>query len=161
LIPGKDQFYGAVIVALLVGFGWYTHHERALGAAHEVAALKISSDKLEKAAAKQVTQTAADYAATLSTVKENLDAQLQTASTQHESDALRLRDYDTYRRQHPALGSAGAGPGAQPAGSTGPGADESRLASLEQMALELADGGRAVSAALTACVKDRDSLTGK
>ncbi len=33
LIPGKDIFYGVLIAALLAGFGWYTVHERHIGAA--------------------------------------------------------------------------------------------------------------------------------
>ena len=47
LIPGKDLAYGAIIVALLAGFGWYTIHERDIGKAHEVAALAASSAKLQ------------------------------------------------------------------------------------------------------------------
>ena len=53
LIPGKDLAYGSAIIALLIGFGWYTIHERNLGAAHEIAALKVSSDKLIAQTAKQ------------------------------------------------------------------------------------------------------------
>ena len=53
LIPGKDLAYGSAIIALLIGFGWYTIHERNLGAAHEIAALKASSDKLIAQTAKQ------------------------------------------------------------------------------------------------------------
>jgi hypothetical protein len=47
LIPGKDLAYGAIIVALLAAFGAYTIHERHIGAAHETAALKASSAKLQ------------------------------------------------------------------------------------------------------------------
>ena len=47
LIPGKDLAYGAIIVALLAGFGWYTIHERNIGKAHEAAALAASSAKLQ------------------------------------------------------------------------------------------------------------------
>jgi hypothetical protein len=47
LIPGKDIVYGIIIVAILAGFGAYTVHERHLGAAHEVAALRASSDKIQ------------------------------------------------------------------------------------------------------------------
>lgn len=31
LIPLKDYIYGAVIIAILSIFGWYTHHEREIG----------------------------------------------------------------------------------------------------------------------------------
>lgn len=33
LIPIKDYVYGAIIIALLVGFGLFIHHEREVGAA--------------------------------------------------------------------------------------------------------------------------------
>jgi hypothetical protein len=161
LIPGKDLFYGAVIVVLLL-FGWHeVNHLKAEGAAKEVTALQVSSAKLTAAAQKQVQETATNYASTLVTVKENLDGQVKAAATQHDIDAQRLREYDAYRRQHPAVASAGTGPSGQSAGSTSAGSDEPRLASLEQVALGLADGGREVSIALTSCVKERESLTGK
>jgi hypothetical protein len=56
LIPGKDWLYGGIIVALLAGFGWFTVHERHAGAAHEVAALKASSDKLQAQTAVQTAE---------------------------------------------------------------------------------------------------------
>jgi len=48
----KDYLYGAAIVALIGGFLWYNHHERAIGAAQVVA-----SD--QKAVAAQVERDAA------------------------------------------------------------------------------------------------------
>jgi hypothetical protein len=56
LIPVKDWIYAGIIAALLAGFGWYTVHERNLGAAHEVAALKTSSDKLQQQTAVQTAE---------------------------------------------------------------------------------------------------------
>ncbi len=57
MIPGKDlASYGAIIVALLAAFGTYTIHERHIGAAHETAALKASSDKLIAQTAKQTAE---------------------------------------------------------------------------------------------------------
>lgn len=34
----KDYVYGALLVILLTAFGWYTHHERSIGAAKQVRA---------------------------------------------------------------------------------------------------------------------------
>lgn len=31
LIPRRDYVYGALILVLIAGFGWYTFHERAIG----------------------------------------------------------------------------------------------------------------------------------
>jgi hypothetical protein len=53
LIPSKDLVYCAILLAVIAGFGAYTVHERHLGAAHETAALKVSSDKLIAQTAKQ------------------------------------------------------------------------------------------------------------
>lgn len=39
LIPLKDWLYGSAIVALLIGFGVYTAHERGVGEAKEIAAV--------------------------------------------------------------------------------------------------------------------------
>ena len=55
LIPTKDLVYGALI-AILLAFGVYErHHLITEGATHELAALKASSDRLEK---KSVAETA-------------------------------------------------------------------------------------------------------
>ena len=53
LIPSKDLVYCAILLAVIAGFGAYTIHERHIGAAHETAALKASSDKLIAQTAKQ------------------------------------------------------------------------------------------------------------
>lgn len=31
LVPRKDYVYGALILVLIIGFGWYTFHERSIG----------------------------------------------------------------------------------------------------------------------------------
>jgi hypothetical protein len=47
LIPIKDYVYGAVIIALLTGFGWYTFHERAVGEKKiEMADAKIAAAQI-------------------------------------------------------------------------------------------------------------------
>jgi hypothetical protein len=161
LIPLKDWIYGGIIVAILAGFGWYTVHERDLGKASEVAALKKSSDELQAKAAAHVAQVAKAYS-TASTVNlENLNAQLKAASDQHDSDAQRLREYDAYRRTHPAVASAQTGSGFGSAGSQSSNGYDEQFASLEQVALQLATAGREVNASLAACMADRTTLTGK
>jgi hypothetical protein len=56
LIPGKDWLYGGLIV-LLISFGIYErHHLIAEGQQHELAALKLSSDKLQKQTAIQTAE---------------------------------------------------------------------------------------------------------
>ena len=60
LIPFKDWVYGSIIVALLAGFGWYTHHERQVGATKLQAAVTQVADRAEAAvvAANTVAKTA-------------------------------------------------------------------------------------------------------
>jgi len=161
LVPFKDWVYLSLILALLGGFAAYTIHERRIGAAHEATALKKSSDELQAKAAAHVAQVAKAYAESSTANEENLNAQLKAASDQHDSDAQRLREYDAYRRSHSAVASAQAGSGAGSQGGSGAGEDVDQLGSLEQVALGLATAGREVNAALTACMADRNSLTGK
>ncbi len=161
LIPLKDWVYGALIAALLA-FGVYeVNHLKAEGAAHEVAVLQASSAKLTADAQKQVVATATAYAKSLTKVKGDLDEQVKTAAVQHDSDAQRLRDYDAYRRQHAALGSAGGGSGSQSAGASSAISVDDVLAGMEQAGLSLASANRLAAAALTACAAERESLTGK
>lgn len=60
LIPFKDWIYGSIIVGLLIGFGWYTHHERQVGAAKLQAAVTQVASRAEAAvvAANTAAQTA-------------------------------------------------------------------------------------------------------
>lgn len=48
LLFSKDGLYSAIIVGLLIGFGWFVHHERAIGAAHEAAAVNAATEALTK-----------------------------------------------------------------------------------------------------------------
>jgi hypothetical protein len=159
LIPIKDWFYGAIIVGLLL-FGWHeVEHLKAEGAAHEVAALKVSSDKLVAQEAAHVALVAKNYAAAAAATTETLNAQIQTASTQHAADLKRVQDFADYRRSHPDVASA-----TQPAagaGTSGTGQSEDFDSELRLSSVSLADALRDSSSALSACMVDRNSLTGK
>ena len=75
LIPTKDLVYGALI-AILLAFGVYErHHLITEGATHELAALKASSDRLEK---KSVAETA------------ELQAKATMAEQTHDKEILAL-----------------------------------------------------------------------
>lgn len=60
LIPIKDWLYGSIIVALLGGFAWYTHHERQMGATKLETAVTQVANRAEAAvvAANTAAQTA-------------------------------------------------------------------------------------------------------
>ncbi len=124
-------------------------------------ALKKSSDELQAKAAAHVALVAKAYSTASTANLEKLNDQLKAASDQHDSDAQRLREYDTYRRAHPVVASTQAGSGTGGAGTSSASEDEGRFASLEQVALQLATAGREVTSVLTACMVDRDALTGK
>ena len=160
-IPEKDLFYGALFAILLAGGAWAVHHERVLGAAHEMAVLKDSSDKLQAAAIKQNQETASNYAATVAAVTEKADENQKSNAAQHDADLQRLRELDAYRSEHPPLEGTGSGTGNPAAGAQGDLGVERRLSSLEQVAAGLAAAVRDDRDTLTGCMADRDALTGK
>ena len=161
LIPVKDWIYGGIIVAILAGFGWYTVHERNIGAAHETAALKASSDKLQAAAQKQIAQLTTQHAADTAKILGNLHDEQNRNAMLSDSDARRLRQFDAYRRAHPALGSTAGKPGTVASGTASTPDVGELTQRLEQVAGELANATRAASSTLSACMADRDSITGK
>jgi hypothetical protein len=68
LIPLKDWLYGAAIATLLVGFGVYTHHERAVGEekikaadAKVVAAQVVHNEEVENVVKSKVAAAVAEY----------------------------------------------------------------------------------------------------
>ena len=56
MIPGKDLVYGALIVTLIAFGAYERHHLIAEGQQHELAALKLSSDRLQKQADQQTAE---------------------------------------------------------------------------------------------------------
>ncbi len=160
-IPGKDLVYGGIIIALILSGIYEVHHLKAEGAAHEIAALQKSSAALQADAAKQVAETATNYATTVATITEKADEDAKASTAQHESDAQRLREYDAYRSQHPALASAGSGSNDAAKGAPGDNGVERSLDGLEQVALNLAAALRGDQDALAECMADRDGLVGK
>ena len=161
LIPIKDWFYGAVIVGLIL-FGIHeVNHLKAEGAAHEVAALKVSSDKLISQETAHVALVAKTYAASAAKTTETLDEQTQATAAAQSDAAQRLSDFNAYRRSHPTVASAGGAGGSAGQGTGSGGSDSERLSSLEQVALDLAGAAAAGRNALSACMAERDALTGK
>lgn len=151
----KEWFWAGLVIAM----GLLALHIYHAGEAHEIAALKVQSAKLVAQAAAQVAATQSAYETQLATEKSVYDQSSQAAATQLAADAQRLRDYDAYRRAHPDVGSAG-----QPAASAGagsPSGSDSILERLEQVAVRLAAATRDTANALSACVAERSTLTGK
>jgi hypothetical protein len=68
MLPIKDWIYGAVIVALLAAFGWYTVHERGIGEkkieaadARAVAAQVVHNGEVENAVKQKLADALKDY----------------------------------------------------------------------------------------------------
>lgn len=160
-IPQKDIFYGALLLLALAAGAYEVHHLKAEGAAHEISALQASSAKLQAEAAKQIAENTANYAATVAAVTEKADADYKVSAAQHESDAQRLRDYDAYRRSHPAVGGPASAAAIADAGKSGATGIDDKFASLEQVALGVAGSNAHLAIALMACMQERDGLTGK
>lgn len=75
-----------LVVILVSGFGVYTYHERALGKAAELTALKASSDKLQADTAKQT----AELKARATMAEQAYDKERLSIANQPPSPAVRL-----------------------------------------------------------------------
>ena len=158
-IPARDWCWAILLAALLAFSVHFVHKKEAEAVAHETAALKASSDALVKKEAAHVAEVAKNYAASAAATTETLNEQIQAANAQHTSDADRLREYDAYRRAHPAVASTGKP--ADGSGTSGTGQGEDFVGELGQAGVSLADALRGTTEALSACMADRNSLTGK
>lgn len=162
LIPLKDYLYGALVSALLIAFGVYTHHERTVGAAHTIAAVEAESNRQKQVTAAAVKATATQYTAQISQVKSVYETQITAAASQHDSDAVKLRNYETrHNGSNPVLQGSSNGP--SPASGIPSSAPEGNVSNdpVRESTPELADAVRTLDAALSMCVADRNSLTGK
>lgn len=151
----------ALLLILGVGFTAYTFYERHKGAATELVKLKSSSDALLKTANAKIAILTADHAKQVAAIIGVIDNERKANAAQSASDSDRLREYDAYRRQHPAVASTGGGPKDQGSGDGVAIGDDAILSSLEQVAGKLADSARTGETALNACMAERDGLTGK
>lgn len=152
LVPIKDWLYVGAIVALLIGFGVFVHHERSLGAAAEVRVVQEASAKVQAAAAKQVAALNSQHAATVAAIQEKQSADLKAAAAQSASLASRLRQYRA-NRSCPGPVLAGT-PAAPAAGAAGPSSVDEAVAGV----IAAAAHDNAIVIAERA---ERDSLTGK
>lgn len=161
IVGVRDYLYLAIFLAF-VGFVLYErHHLIAEGETKILTEVKKTSAAAEQKADALVAKLTAEHIAEVAKIKGETGEQLKAISDLHDSDAERLREYDAYRRTHTTV--PGTSAGQRPSQSADEGANglERQLASLEQVALGLAASGSEVDAALSACINERDSLTGK
>ncbi len=161
----KDAIYGGLIIALLAGFGWYTYHERAIGAAHQLAAVKRASLKAEKAANEKIAKQTAQYTVQKNKVVISYEQKLNLARAQHSSDRTKLERLLNSNARSCSSNELLRGPsGAPTAGSPvqeGTQGSSALPRALGSDALGLAKAVRVLNASLNACEAERNSLTGK
>lgn len=102
LIPLKDYIYGSAIVALLIGFGVYTAHERGIGKAAEVA-LVTKAAAVQAALATEKTQHGLDNA----TQAEKLFVSVDSLPAPADAPHLIVRQCTAIRATVPAASGAG------------------------------------------------------
>lgn len=151
----------ALLLIAVCGFAAYTFYERHKGATVELAKMKSSSDALLAAANAKIATLTADHAKQVAAIIGVIDNERKANAVSSASDAERLREYDAYRRQHPAVASAGGGPANQGAGANSAGQGEDFVSELGQAGVSLAGALRDSGTALNACTVERDGLTGK
>jgi hypothetical protein len=161
LVPFKDRVYAAVIVALLIGFGWYTVHERRIGAAHELEAVAKENARVIKAAQEHVDALNKQYEAALNAAQEKYDADLETATHQRDADIARLRRAAA-NKGNPVLPGPGATTGKPDTGG-GPESPDGlgNVFVRALVSLDLANALRIDDSLLSICRDERNSLTGK
>ena len=130
------------------------------GKVEELAKLKASSAALVAKANAEIAKTNSAHAAEVAANQEKLNA--ATAANNALADQLdqRVRDFDAYRRAHPAVASAPGVPGPARSGECGAYECGDLAVRLASTGDELARSNGLLVASLQACQQDRDSLTG-
>lgn len=149
LIPGRDFFYGALIIGAAL-FAWHCY-DKYTDAVDFARTVKAESAALDKQAKQDIKDKDAAYIGAMKTIGDAYATALKNASVAHDSDAQRLREYAAYRATHPSMDASG---GKEAPADGRPGS----LSQLGAAALGLADALRTDDAALVACYADRDEI---
>lgn len=148
-----------VLAALVLGGAvLYLEHR---GAARELAKLQVSSARVIAQAKDQIKADTASYAAAQSINQGKLNAALSANTALQSNLTQRVRDFDAYRRAHPDVESSGGVTVTAPSRECGARSCGELAQELAARGTELAGAAGAASAALQACQRDRDALTGK
>lgn len=150
-----------MILAALAFLGCGVLYLEHRGATQELAKLQKSSTALIAKAAAEVERETALHAADVEANQEKLNA--TQAANAALSDALdkRVRDFDAYRRSHPAVQNSAGGPVAASSGECGAQSCADLAVQLAERGNDLARSNGELVAALQAAQRDRDALTGK
>ena len=120
VIPIKDYLYIGAIIALLVFFGFFVHHERGVGAAkvaaadsRAVAAQVQRDDALKTLTALSTSVAQGDYSHAISIPITNAPVPVRLCHTQRSSPVSVVASPDSSGVAAPAGGSEDAGPTAE------------------------------------------------
>ncbi len=149
------------VAAVSLGILYWHHTIVVATEARDRAAMQAASQAAQAAAQKQIDRLNAQHATDVAKLKVDDEQRHEADLAQHNSDLERLHQFDAYRRAHEKVGSASSGPANPPNGGSGPTDFISILSRLEPVASGLADSTRQTATALTLCMQERDSLTGK
>lgn len=145
---------GILIAALIAG---YLEHRGALG---EIAKLQKSSVKVQQDAQKEIDRNNTDHAKEVTANEAKTKAAVDAAN--HLGDALdnSVRQFDAYRRAHPAVASPPGGSAAAGLGECGAQSCSDLAVQLAERGDELARSNGELAAALQGAQRERDALTG-
>jgi preprotein translocase subunit SecD len=144
-------------LALIGGAMLYLEHR---GAEKVMAKLEKSSDEVKQQAAKQIATNNADHAAKVKTNEATTQAALDAAHKLGDALDDSVRQFDAYRRAHPAVARSASGPAAAEPGECGTRSCSDIIVFLGQRGDDLARSVAELTAILQGAQRERDSLTG-
>lgn len=157
LVPTKDWLYGALVIGVAV-LCWHFYDKYESAVNYQVT-VKAESKAALDAANQRIKDLTSDYESKLKTSEAAREQDRQAAAAQHNSDLQRLLAASARQSGSGVQGPGGPGSGG-PTGSSSLGGVGSLSTGL-QVLLGLADALRHDDSELSACWRERDSLTGK
>lgn len=148
------------VVAVLGLAGSVVLYLEHRGAAGELAKLQKSSTKLIDQANKDIARETAQHQADNTANQGMLDATLKANALLSDTLDQRVRDAAAYRASHPDVPRAGGGPAAACQGEPGAAGSGDITLLLAERGNDLYRSAGELAATLSACQRDRDSLTG-
>lgn len=151
---------GVVLAAIGAWMAYERFHLIDEGEARQLAKMKVSSDKLLATAQANIVKETEAHAADVAANQVKLDEQLKANSVLSDALNKRVRDFDAYRRQHPALAGSPGGPSSASPGECGAISCGDLASQSLQDSDELARSVGELRAVLQSAQRERDSLIG-
>lgn len=130
------------------------------GAAKVMAKLEKSSDQVKQDAKDEIDRNNRNHAAEVKTNVDTTKAAVGAANALSAALDLSVRNFDAYRRAHPAVASAGGGSAATGLGECGAQSCGDLASAALQDGDQLTGSNAELSGVLQGCQRERDALTG-